>query len=480
MKSTKKNKFKSSNTEEAERNTKKFAQENKFDRRRFLAVSTGAAIGGIVGGVIVGAVGGYLAGSQAAPAVEKTVTKTTTVRETVTQTATATATTPSAPRVIKIGNTVSETGMFAAAVGPQGKMWKAAEEIINAMGGIYVDEYKTRLPIKIIYYDDTSDPAKVERFYTKLITEDQVDILIGPFTAVNAIPAAAVAERHGVPYIDNQAAERPIFGKEWVVGSLDLVEKWFKRYFEMASYYRDEKGYDINTFAFANTDEPFGNEVHEWAKQEAERRGFKVVAHEKYTFETTDFTPIVTKIKEANPDVLIITDPVGPLGAQLWRQGAEQGLRPKEVHISFGLLRATRETLGTALSDGLTAEDWVPPEIPAHGIIPKWVYEKVQEKAGFTHEDYPWVTISWLCLEIALSAIQVAGSLNKDKVRDALWNMRVMTSAGEWYVPKDDPEIAGHGTVLPYPIQFIGGKKRILWPPDVATGDWVYPVSWKF
>ncbi|MEM1944758.1 MAG: ABC transporter substrate-binding protein [Nitrososphaerota archaeon] len=200
----------------------------RISRREFLAVSSAAAAGGVVGGLAIGGIAGYFAGqSTAGPGRTQTVTQTTTVGgATVTTTATQVQTQTvtrtvggleDAPRKIRIGATVSETGILTASVGLLGKAYKAAEQLINQTGGIYVEEFGRRLPVEIIYYDDKSDPATTERFYTRLATEDQVDILIGPFTAVNAIPASTIAERFGTPYVDGAASERPIYNKKWVV-----------------------------------------------------------------------------------------------------------------------------------------------------------------------------------------------------------------------------------------------------------------------
>jgi branched-chain amino acid transport system substrate-binding protein len=459
----------------------------RISRRDFLAVSSAAAAGGVVGGLVAGGLAGYFVGqSVAGPARTETVTRTTTVGGvTVTTTAVQTQTVTrtvggleDAPRKIKIGATVSETGILTASVGLLGKAYKAAERLINQAGGIYVEEYGRRLPVEIIYYDDKSDPATTERFYTRLATEDQVDIMIGPFTAVNAIPASAIAERFGVPHIDGAAAEKPIFNKKWVVGCLDLVEKWLTAYFEMVDWYKENKRYKIETVAFANSDEPFGNEVTDYGIKLAEARGISVVGVEKYTFDTTDFTPIITKFKAVDPDVIIMTDPVGILQAVFWKQAFELGLRPRDFHPAFGLLKAVRDAMGPQLSDGITSDDWVPPELPYESDLGKRFYEKVQAAAGYKHDEYPWQTIHYVCLEIALKAVQVAGSLDKEKIRDALYRMRITTIGGVWQAARPPDEFAGRGTILPVPIQYIGGVKRVLWPPELATGEWVYPAPW--
>jgi branched-chain amino acid transport system substrate-binding protein len=147
--------------------------------------------------------------------------------------------------------------------------------------------------------------------------------------------------------------------------------------------------------------------------------------------------------------------------------------------MTQGMLRAARDILGPNISEGITGEDWTPPELPTHGMIPKWVYEKIQERAQFSHEDYPWVTVAYLSLEILLSGITVAGTLDKERVLDVLRNIEIITYSGRWHVDKhEDKTLYGHSNLLPYPIQMQGGKRVILWPPEYATGRWLYPLRW--
>jgi len=330
-------------------------ERGRVSRRRFLAVSTAAAVGGIVAGVVAGVVGGYFAGQATAP--EKTVTVAgtpTTVTQTVTETKTVTTTAArleAAPRVIKIGGTVGVTGPFASSVSVQGKMYDAWAKLVNEkFGGIYVREYGRHLPVKVIWYDDKGDPATVEKYYTKLCTEDQIDIAMGPFTAVNAFPAATICERYGVPEIDLQAAEVPIFNKKWVFGSLDIMPKWLINYLEML---KDEG--KAKSIAFINSDEPFGNEVNGGGMELASRMGFNVLGQLKYTFETTDFTPIITKLKEWNPDVVSMCDPTGILQATFWKQARALGFKPKDFHACFGALGPVATAMG-GLENWITAD----------------------------------------------------------------------------------------------------------------------------
>ena len=465
----------------------KTPNKKKLSRRKFLGVSTTAAAGGVVGGLVVGGLAGYF-GSQASTSPEtatKTVTgaaKTETQTQTQTQTQTVTGGPEPAPRTIKIGATVSVTGMFAASVSKQGDMYNAWAQMLNEKyGGIYVEEYGRHLPVEFIWYDDKSDPPTVGKFYTKLITEDKVDMLMGPFTSVNAIPASTLAENYGVPEVDLQAAEVPIFNKDWVFGSNDIMPKWLTNYLEML-----KDGGKAKSIAFVNTDEEFGNEVNEGGMEMANRMGFNVLGQEKYTFATTDFTAIITKLKDMNPDVCIICDPVGILQAVFWKQASDLGFKPKDFHACFGALGPVAETMGD-IKNHVTADVYWHKDLPYEGVWSKAFYNELQQKAGYTDYDFPFVTNAFFGLEIAAKSIMVAGSLDKEKIRKALDTMYMMTIAGPhraqhepgpWFL--NDPKFKAEGASLikAIPVQWQNDERVILWPPELRTGRHIYPAEY--
>jgi branched-chain amino acid transport system substrate-binding protein len=482
----------------------------KVSRRRFLAVSTAAAVGAVVAGVVVGAVGGYLAGQAAAPAKTVTATETrtvtttlapgapTTITQTVTKPITTTitetktitqATTTTPPRVIKIGLTIPITGQYAAVTGPtEAKMVSTFEAMINERGGIYVKEYKQRLPVKFIYYDDKSDVATVEKLYTKLITEDKVDLLVGPFTAAPSMAASTVAEKYKVPYIDAQAAEIPLFtrGYKYIVGSMNTVNTWFKFYLDMVKADGRPK-----TFAVVMWDDPFGMECGSFAAVYGEKRcGLKLVLSEKIAHGTMDFTPIIAKLQAADPDIVIASEITGTSQALLWKQMNEKGYRPRDFHGIFAVTEGFIKTAGREIMEGVTGDvKWLP-DLPFEGtIVTKEFFQELQERTPYNHFENTVITDLVCALEIACVAVQVAGTLDKEKINEVLHTAQFGTIWGPWRAvvppPDEDPILAApyepprgkyFGVAPWYPVQYQRGKWVTLWPPELKTGEYKYPA----
>ena len=116
-----------------------------------------------------------------------------------------------APTEIRVGATVAVTGPASAEVGHLKKMMELWAETVNAQGGVMLTEYGKKLPVKMIVYDDTSKPPDAVRLYEKLVTEDKVHILLGPYSSPITVAASTVAEKHQVPMIALEANSTGIF-----------------------------------------------------------------------------------------------------------------------------------------------------------------------------------------------------------------------------------------------------------------------------
>jgi branched-chain amino acid transport system substrate-binding protein len=471
---------------------------NKLSRRKFLGVSSGVAAGALVGGLVVGGVAGYFGGQAAVPApttVTKTATTTiagtgATTTQTVTQNVTTTVTTGSTskpPRTIKVGWTVPLSGNFAPIMSLGEKMLKAAVDAVNSTGGLYVTEYGQRLPMEAVVYDDKSDPATVEKLYTKMATEDNVDIFIGSFTSAGAMVASTVAEKNKIPYVDVTANELPIYKRDYkyIVGQQDTVNLWYKQYLDFLKADGRPK-----TMAFITNDEPFGAELAGFGSAYAKYLGFNVLVDDTVAQGPIDFTPFITSLKSADPDVVILSGhPVTAQGS-FWKQCLEANYKPRDLHPCYGNLAGFQEQLPAGKGNWVTADIMYSPDIPWSGKWGKQFYEqKVRDVVGYKDEDYAEMSYAFSAFEIACAGIENAGTLDKDAVNDALHTMRTMTLCGPWWVqtpnpnepavlskPFDPPRGYGYGVPIQHPIQMQNGKLVILYPPELKTGDYVYPA----
>ncbi|MET1101669.1 MAG: amino acid ABC transporter substrate-binding protein [Pyrodictiaceae archaeon] len=452
-----------------------------------------AAIGiAIVVIIVVSAAVALLYYQQAAPATPSltvttsspTVTTETTSKVTATQTPTTSspATTSAAQGfagVIKIGTTISEQGKFAH----EGKQalcgFKLAVEWVNNHGGVVINGKRYKL--ELVYYDDKSDKAEVPKLFTRLITVDKVNFLIAPYSSSLTLAAVPIAEQYHKVILSHGGASDAIFtkGYKYIIQILSPASYYMKPAIDFLKSTGDK---DIK-IAFIYEDAAFAKSVMEAAKKYAKEAGFKIVLDQTYPKGTTDFSQIIEKAKAAGANVLLGGGHFQD-GLQLVKQAHDLGLKLKFISILVApTLPDFYKNLGPSIAEGVTAPaQWevgvkYSPEL-AKKMGLEWYgptneeYVKAFKKECGMDPDYHAAEASAAILFL-VKAIEKAGTLDNDKVREAANTLKIMTFFGPlWIDPKTGKQV-GHPVVL---IQWQNGKKEIIWPPEAATAKPVYPI----
>ena len=242
---------------------------------------------------------------------------------------------------IVIGGTISETGPFSSDVKPWPKLMNTWAQMINERGGLWVKSEKRRLPVKFVLYDDKSDQATSIKFYERLVTVDKVDFLIGPYTSPLTFAATTVAEKYKIPMVCAEATAGAIYGRgmKWIVGIDQAGAKWSDAYFELVKHEGKAK-----TVALLAEDQIIFTEVIPGAANNAKKVGLNVVFNEKAASATSDFSPIITKMKGQNPDICFVGGFI-PFNIAFMKQAKELDFNPKEFHFThFGI--SFKEALG--------------------------------------------------------------------------------------------------------------------------------------
>ncbi len=369
----------------------------------------------------------------------------------------------SAPTEIRIGATVAVTGPASAEVGHFKKMMELWAETVNARGGVTLKEYGKRLPIRFVIYDDTSKPPDAIRLYEKLVTEDKVDFLLGPYSSPITVAASTVAEKHQIPMIALEANATSIYkrGFKWLAGVIDDGTKWSYRYFDMLRVEGKAK-----SIGFVIEDTPHPKEVGSGSIPKAKEIGLEVRVEERFPVATQDFTPIITKLKAADPDVVY----VAAFPAQevtFFKQALEQGLAPREYHIIHHGV-AFYGAVGLKNANLVTGEAYWMPGVKAGNSRP---FEELLQKLGIKVEDYPWSSIHYFGFEALVAALEKAGTLDRDKLMAAIKRLDIETIGGRL---RFDPS-TGQGTLNPFPTQIQDGRYVTVWPGEIASGKHVYP-----
>lgn len=366
---------------------------------------------------------------------------------------------------VLIGATLPETGNFKGAAGPFRAFLNAWADTVNAKGGIYFKDYDKKLPVRFVIYDDGSDVEKAKGLYEKLINEDKVDLLMGPYASPFTAQVSTINERYQIPMIAVEANSDVIYSKgfKWIVGVLDTGRKWSWQYLSMI-----KAKTDVKTIAFISEDSPHNQEVYAGAVEKAKELGFTVVLQEVLPVKTTFFAPTIKKIKDANADMIFVAsfDAKDSMGSLLVKELVKAGISPKALHVTHHSGDFQKALLGDA--ELVTGENYWMPGLTTGAPVDE--FNALLSKSGLKVEEYPWLAIRMYALQTLETALPNAGSLDKTKIMAALKSASVDTIGGKLTFNE-----RGVGTMNPTPTQIQGGKYITIWPENIAAGKYIYP-----
>src|SRR5215475_9141824 len=193
---------------------------------------------------------------------------------------------------IRIGASLSLTGTYAKLGKNQHEGYQLCQKDLNAKGGLLGRK------IEFVVYDDQSMPATAVRLYEKLITEDKVDAVMGPYSSPVTEAAANVTEKYKKVMVAPLAATTSIFRKnrKYIFMVISPAEVYLEGLVDIAA----KKG--LKTVAVINEDTLFSKSAAAGAVDLAKKKGLQVVFTEAYPKGNTDFSALLTKVKSANAD----------------------------------------------------------------------------------------------------------------------------------------------------------------------------------
>ena len=377
------------------------------------------------------------------------------------------ATYPEAPEFIEIGASIPLTGKFGS-LGSQVKVgYDYAIADINAEGGVLVAEYGKKIPLRLTAYDDESDPTKAVSNLEKVFTENKVVSYLGGAASGMHAATTAIAEKNKVPYIGVSFAWWNIHqrGYKYLFSpfpkSPDQARDVFKALNELIP--ADQKPTKIAVFQ-EKTD--WGNEEGGLFKSMAGPAGFEIVYYAEYAPGTTDYSTLIMEAKASEAEILLGM-PTTPDGIAIVKQMAELGWKPKFINLNRAPDASTwGETTGSA-GDAIS-------------LFAGWHYGEnftgvaeinAKHQADFGRPADILVGPAYACVQILADAIERAGTLDKDVLRDSIADTDLETVMGPVTFNAD-----GTGNVLNPLVQWQNGKMELVWPLDQKTADFIYPI----
>lgn len=365
---------------------------------------------------------------------------------------------------IKVGIILPLTGSQASFGEIEKNSFDMALEAINAAGGV------NGTPLEFIYEDDTGRPEVGSSAAEKLITQDNVVMLGGGYSSSVCANVASTAESNSMPFLINTGSAD------------DITEHGYQYVFRLnppASEYPNatkeflEQVVQPQTCAILFENSNFGTSSSEKFKELCEQMGIEVVLYEGYEHGAVDFKPLLIKVKAANPDIIYMVSYVMD-ASLIMKQAAQLQITPK-AFIGGGAgftLPEFLDNAGSAAEKVFSATLWYQ-TLPYEGA--QEYYDAYMERFGSPTEYHG--AEAYAAAYVIADVLSRAASFSNEDIRIALSETDMMTVFGPVKFVSYDNK-TNQNSLPTYLVQWIDGKLELVWPTDVQSAPYVYPVDW--
>lgn len=369
-----------------------------------------------------------------------------------------------AQETIRIGAPLPLTGPLSPEGDKQKRGYDLWANAVNAAGGITVDG--TAHTVEIIYVDYESNTPRAVQSAERLITEDEVQFLFSPFGSGAAKAASSVSERYQIPTIAATASSEQVYdqGYQYLFGTFTPNSTLTDPLAEIVAASEESVG----TVAIYARNDLFPLAIAQEMEKSAEANGFEVISFDEYAIGTADHASALTLMRQSQPDWVFATGYINDL-ILIRRQMADLHVSPKVLTMIAGpAYKEFIEAAGDA-SENVSSAAWWHPAVSYDG---EGVFGSTADYvAAFEAEygsipDYAEASASAAGVILQL-AIEQAGSLDAEAVRNALAAMDVTT----FYGPVQFGETGQITSLEPPVFQIQEGEAKIIYPEAVKQSD---------
>ncbi|MDC0254890.1 amino acid ABC transporter substrate-binding protein [Bacteriovoracales bacterium] len=374
---------------------------------------------------------------------------------------------------ILLGAAVSLTGKYSTNGKHTKNGYDLAVKLINDRGGVKVKGKKYKLAIK--YYDDESNSSRAKELAERLIKQDNIKFLLGPYSSGLTKAMAPIIDAAGIPMVEANGASRSLFtkGYKYLFAVLSAANQYLESAIDLAAEKAKESGKKPSQVkvALAFEQDPFSLDVRLGVVEAAKRHGMKIVVDGKLPKALNDMSAILAKVKALRPDVLVVSG---------HSKGAMTAIKQiQEMKVDIPLLAMTHcdaakinKKLGGGGEYTLCAAQWhkslsYKDSYFGNGMDYAKRFEKVYKY------DPPYQSAeSSAALLVWKSAFERSNSFDTKKLRDALSKTNMQTFYGNIRFGKTGQNIAKPMVLF----QVQNGKNAVVAPTEWASSKLIWPA----
>ncbi len=374
--------------------------------------------------------------------------------------------------VITLGAAVSLTGKYSTNGLYTQKGYDLAVEKINSQGGVKVGGKTYKLEVK--YYDDESTPARGAELAERLIKQDGVKFILGPYSSGLTKAIAPVTEANKTPMVEANGASRSLFTNGWkyIFATLSTADQYLASVIDLAAEHADKlnKKPDQITVAIVVENDPFSKDIRAGVVERMKKYGMKLVIDDQMPRDLNDISPSLTKVKALKPDVLVTSGHT---------KGAVTAARQiTELKVTAPIIAMTQcdsgkiiEKFGGGVEYFLCPTQWDSTLTYSGKVFGKAANFKKEFVDKYKDNPPYQAAESAAAVVVYADALQRAGKIDTEAVREALTKTDLDTFYG--HIKFDE---TGKNTAKPMALyQILGGKFVVVAPTKFAAEKAVVP-----
>ena len=317
---------------------------------------------------------------------------------------------------IVLGASVQLTGPIANTGRYYRDAYQLAIDKINSAGGVKIGNQSHKLALKL--YDNQSDVNLSVRQYTQLVSQDKVQLLLGPFASNFALADSAVSEKYKIPMVQGGGASDQIFSRnfKYIFGTLAPASDYFGSTIDMFKLLQPKP----QTVALLYADDSFDVSVADGTRSKLKQAGLSTVMDERYSTNATDFNSLLSQIRSKKADVILVAGHETEI-LNFVRQAKSLAVAPKLYSFTVGVPSEDfRKALGRDADYAFGMTPW----LPNAALKDRWFGDAQQfakeYRARFGYDPDYHAASAVADVETLVQAMENAGSDDPQKVRDAL------------------------------------------------------------
>lgn len=357
---------------------------------------------------------------------------------------------------VRIGLTLGLTGKYALLALMQQRAYQLWQRDINATGGLLGRD------VEMVIIDDESKPAKAAKLYKQLIEKDRVDLLFGPYSSGITTAVMPIVEKARYPMLTAGASSDKLWqqGYKNIFGIHAPASRYTLGMLNLAVIH------DLTTVAIVYADDAFSISAAEGSRKWGSRLGLNIVMFEKFKKGRRDLTYLAEKAKLSKPALVMA---VGHFDESVDMRRALKKVDwyPRAYFATVGpVLQEYKTTLGAVSDLTFVNVIWEP-----RAKFPKSRTFLASFRAVYGVDDPSYQAAGAYAVgQILEAAVDLAKSLDRPKIRQALSKLETYTIIGRYKVDSTGIQIKH----FPLTMQWLNGKKEIVWPEEMQTGKPVF------